>query len=767
MEIEEKILPPGHGKSYNAVSSIARSSPVIVLFALPTHTAMANIVRYYQQVLVKASKRRPSHYILLYTGTNNYCIFEDIGFLLKLKSRYSLTELRQRFKLSPEGVQVWEDIYNVLEGVENGKYDREEAKTRIKAILGRFKRSVICRELCPVGLYVRKHADKARKILSQPKLITHMRVDAFQSDRLVFEPETVLNANPDIRKLICPRLVLYAKLAVNRKTGKPVYTYQRNSLTIVQHRAYEFVKRAMTSRLAPTGKTLSRTIIDEYDSIVSNVDPIPLVSLRSVERIHEELGRALSSSSYGPYSFILYPELKAYIRFIYELLGAIIEKARKNLKEKTYSPILLPFVEGAQAQLSYEHPSDPTVLPPYAPKPLAYSDITGDDELYDIVKNLYNPDEDKENIRAGRALALKQPVKAEYYSPEKGWTVKEIDVEGLLNSIFRPILSYPLLAYYYTISEEGLLSIVTYDHAVSMILDDNSQLLSATALDWTRIWQGVCPARRRHPLTVQIARAIRTLGTLQGCTLEEREEYANRKYETYKCRKIVYENGTLAQLVGETGANPTHKTVEIRIHRELLAGRELREYQSYYEKHYRPELPTFPRDRRQLPKAVFQYTGILHRLRERQKRALVLAQNKTIAGILAGMLKLSREENYYYDDNIIITWIRGRITRGVDIPVGNIDYILVAGTPYGRPTTIIPGTPEYMPTTTLTTQLSLTRRGNVRIVHLPLVINLAVNELLQAIGRGIRDARRTGKKVKIIMPYAIRKWTETYNPGWF
>jgi len=130
------------------------------------------------------------------------------------------------------------------------------------------------------------------------------------------------------------------------------------------------------------------------------------------------------------------------------------------------------------------------------------------------------------------------------------------------------------------------------------------------------------------------------------------------------------------------------------------------------------------------------------------------------------MLGLSKEENYYYDDNIIITWIRGRITRGVDVPFQNIDYILVVGTPYGRPTTIIPGTEDYTPTTMLTTQLSLTTRGRARIVHLPLDVNLAVNELLQAIGRGIRDAKKTGKKVKIIMPHAIRKWVETYNPGW-
>jgi len=140
-------------------------------------------------------------------------------------------------------------------------------------------------------------------------------------------------------------------------------------------------------------------------------------------------------------------------------------------------------------------------------------------------------------------------------------------------------------------------------------------------------------------------------------------------------------------------------------------------------------------------------------------------------------VKTSKGEFRYY-----ITWIRSKMSRGIDLPDDAAAYgVLLVGTPYRPPEAfdIPPKVSQESRSKSTYIEYPLFIEGFdpknlILLVHNPVDVAEAVNEFIQAVGRALRRAwnisvahSRIMYRVIISIPWFAQNKIFTYSPLWF
>ena len=134
---------------------------------------------------------------------------------------------------------------------------------------------------------------------------------------------------------------------------------------------------------------------------------------------------------------------------------------------------------------------------------------------------------------------------------------------------------------------------------------------------------------------------------------------------------------------------------------------------------------------------------------------LVVTQNKTVARLLRMYLR-----------RVLLTYFRSRLGRGIDIDRA-VDRVYVVGSPYPRPRILSRRPPISMYETMNHAVVKTLRGGEVYLRTGVEDVNLGINELIQIVGRVMRQGVRQGRIVEIHLPTFLEKKIEIYAPDWF
>jgi len=131
-----------------------------------------------------------------------------------------------------------------------------------------------------------------------------------------------------------------------------------------------------------------------------------------------------------------------------------------------------------------------------------------------------------------------------------------------------------------------------------------------------------------------------------------------------------------------------------------------------------------------------------------------------------------------------ITWLRSKMSRGIDLPDDTVPYgVLLVGTPYRPPEAfdILPRELVAHESRTRSTYIEYVMyvegyepQNIVLFVHNPIDVAEAVNEFIQAVGRALRKAWSTSVKhggvvyrIMVLVPHFTANKIFTYSPLWF
>ena len=170
-------------------------------------------------------------------------------------------------------------------------------------------------------------------------------------------------------------------------------------------------------------------------------------------------------------------------------------------------------------------------------------------------------------------------------------------------------------------------------------------------------------------------------------------------------------------------------------------------------------------------------------------------RERGLKGSLSDMLKLVRELKASHfllrfpirgsgqEFRVFVTWVRSRMSRGVDLPSDTVAYaVMLVGSPYRPPESfdILPkaGAEASQRASQIAQKIYVGRFDSARailLVHNPIDIAESVNEFVQACGRALRRAwavtmsrgGRMAYRVAIVIPAFTRNKIYTYAPLWF
>ena len=160
-----------------------------------------------------------------------------------------------------------------------------------------------------------------------------------------------------------------------------------------------------------------------------------------------------------------------------------------------------------------------------------------------------------------------------------------------------------------------------------------------------------------------------------------------------------------------------------------------------------------------------------------QDLATILKEVATSSHLLVSIKRNGVEVFRFY-----ITWLRSRMSRGVDLPDDTTPYaVVMVGSPYRPPYAFDILTKTAVEGSDKSTYIefrifvdSYDYRNLVTIVHNPIDIAEAVGEFIQAVGRALRKAWKTSLdlqtiayRVGIILQKPVARKVTAYSPLWF
>jgi len=724
--------------------------------------------------------------------------------------------------------ELWYELGRALDEYEQTR-DTRRYRARVRELVEKRGQREVCQGACPVGLFFWLYRRQVYRDLSDPKLITWRRDKAEELKRKYpHVGKHIVLANPDLHvehheelkrgkyrleAVLCPRLLLVAKAALGG-SGRPNYIAVRRSIILTPHAGLDFVLSEVTrahrvQKLEPRHKLF----IDEYDALMKP-RRLPVLSLHALAALAGVAHEVLEAGVGGEVRGVHIDEyLHRYARYAYDLAMEAHNIARAALEAGEYHPILNLFAEGAMASLEERRLKAQVKIPPLSPRYVHIKHFAGS-RLLPLILNedAYFRDlaavdpEWRANLRAAkqafsrlaRVPVRERHVVAEGSSFKLVWRTvrRNVDIIPLLREYLRPLLYTPRYAVYYEYSG-GRLHLASLDTVLHTLLRLRGAILtSASPVHWHLYGKGPYDGFVNADYNSLVSGIVLSLVSIAP---PEPFEYSDRREREYTISYYAYREEDLERLRDSIeNHEPTPEirrfTVETGVIRQVAVHTTaIVQYAGLLRTVYPPSLPSLyvpegpvPRERARLvvervTESIRPYLFILSIIP--RGYTLVLTQNKLYARILAAALggrpchgencDNPRTVTHYQAGRITITWFRSRAGRGIDLP-HDYTHVLVVGSPYPRPTTLVPGEVPSSPLTTAVstanrytaTAYNTGRRYTLTLAHTPRDIMAAIAELTQAIGRATRAAMRTGTSVIVILPGFLRAKVEAYAPPW-
>ena len=723
--------------------------------------------------------------------------------------------------------EIWYRIADALEQYKKNK-DLKTYISVIKNIVEKKGQHEICTNVCPVGLFAWWMRKELYKFLSEPKIITWRRL----KDRALPGRIPVVHANPEnfvenIEKLIrgefspewvlCPRLLLIMKLSLSRKSKQPVYVPVRRSIILTPHAGLEFVVSVVRREEEVSRAKRKRILfIDEYDSMFAKPVYWPLVSLEDLKTIIS-ISDMIKSAGIGETVHGEYVDnyLKRYAEYVNEVASSVLRIVESATNTRNYHPLVNVFVEGAFS-VYYEktlRTKTEVVYRPLGPRIVHIKHFLADDKgrLLSLILNpkqyfsdYAEADRDweiryRESVMKFRSILSRTKTLANepMLTRIKGDRVlrlvrrerSTLDVLRILNEFLSPLIMAPRYAVFYAGGPKKrryIIRLASIDVRLYQLLTWSrfAVLTSATPIWFHAYVAGpnadAFSASEYERVVTDISHSLVYFDPPSILVYEDRVE------TRFTAHFMIYTKDFKRKLTEaiRTGQpiefrNATTR-IEVPINQISPKISRVKEYISLIRLHFFPTLaPLRVKPGDEYIEALKEYLHVLAMLLYRGKTVLVLVQNKKTAEIvsrIAGARPVPGDGSkitHYVRGRLAITYFRSRGTRGIDLPIKQIDAVVVIGSPYPRPSVFAHyrsdsglspfSTRLYIPYTVIGYNT-----GPEQVVKtlVPRDFMAGISELAQSIGRATRIAMKTSRHVTVILPQFIAPRLLAYSPYW-
>jgi len=639
--------------------------------------------------------------------------------------------------------------------------------------------------------------------------------------------EEILEGKYEIEWLLCPRYLIMARIALAKRSGKPTFLSAKRAVFLTPHAGLSFILSVIRRQLEVLNIPLRYTLfLDEYDTLLKpkTFPLIPLDVIKTVSAIAYQISR---SERYGGVDVDEY--LKRYAEYVHMVLDQVVKIVENSIETRAYHPLMNIVLEGAfssakesilktRTEVEYR-PLGARVVHIkhflYSPDTLRLFQFILNPKLYFL--DLIERDKDFperyrlavikfRNLIMGARTPLKRidvarhPQYIRIYRLLPDYGRVDIDPVQVLREYLKLLLLAPRFAVYYVHNKTSNgyeVKLATIDERIYTLLtwSRKSILTSATPVKWHAYVMGANIEGIALSDYERVSKDI--LHSTVAFTPPQVLLYDVRRETLYDANIMLYTKKYREELLESIQTGRPIKYDRQGMMRIKMIVRQVaplssivRHYSSLMYIFSLPSLQPLKQaikskaDLQSLVEAIRDYLRILYQLYNQGDTVLVLAQNKVIALILARLLravpchgeqcgdKVKKISHFVAKKRIAITWFRSRACRGIDLPF-TFDSVLVVGSPYPRPQTVVhfkSNTPSpYTSTYHIPVRIASLNSGIV-VAKKTLVARDFMNgisEMVQAVGRATRSVLRTGKPVRVYIPSYILSRVLYYGPVWF